>query len=110
MTDTPTEIDDADLSVRRFAETTLEDLRSGAMWAAWTEDGRPAYGDEDDPVPEGAEVVHDAEGIAVFAGIIVTHMINEATPTAEMFAPMNREQRRQRKRSERKKGRRPGVR
>lgn len=87
---------------RSFVEATFGDLRSGAMWAGWTPDGRPAYGDSDDEQPEGVDLVEHDLDRAAMAGIIVTNLIDRQVqvqqPTPD-FRPMNREERRARDRA-----------
>lgn len=65
---------------REITAYLLETLRSGGSWAGWTDDGRPAFGDADEPVPEGVEVVHAAEDIAVLAGVMAVYLIQRSGP------------------------------
>lgn len=84
---------------REIAVFILESLRSGAMWAGWSEGGVPAFGDDGDVVPDDVTVEHLPEELAILAGVMALDTIQKATAAERGRAPvargMNRAQRRE---------------
>lgn len=82
---------------RGIAHYLLEGLRSGAMWAGWTEEGRPAFGDDSDAIPPGVTVEHAAEELAILAGVMALDTVQRAAatrPPGSAPSGMNRAERR----------------
>lgn len=90
---------------KEIAMFILESLRSGAMWAGWSTDGRPAYGDTNDPVPDDVTVETDDVGLAVLTGVMTLDTVRQASarlnPAPRPGGP-NRAQRRAAQRSRRR--------
>ena len=78
---------------KEIAVFILEALREGAMWAGWSEDGVPAFGDFGDEVPAGVTVEHAAEELAILAGVMALDTVQKAKAKAST-PKLNREQRR----------------
>lgn len=64
---------------KEIASFILESLREGAMWAGWTPDGRPAFGDTGDPIPEDVTPEHAAEELAILAGVMTLDTVQKAS-------------------------------
>ena len=85
MSDEPTPDEPQFNDYRGMCDWIGEQLRSGAMWAAWGDDGRFGYGDDQNPLPDGMTAADPANeyGLGVLVGSIASHMMARTAMAAQ---------------------------
>lgn len=82
-------------TLREMFDATLSELLAGRAWCGWHESGTYAFGNADDPVPDGVTLLGpDDPDMLILTGAIVTTIVNRVKQGPELIIPKNRAQRR----------------